>query len=180
MSEGTRPATGRAHRSLATRRLRAAPVVVGFALILVTLELTVRLAAGHLSPPQLWSTPEAQLKVDQVRARGHADAVILGSSIVDVSIDPPVMNVACNAFPRLVTINVQITTNGPATVIWRWEEMNTGDISEEKNMLFNEGGIRSAQDLYQVKGARDYRLIVRTLLPNEVTGEATFKAICTP
>lgn len=99
---------------------------------------------------------------------------------VQVSVDPPVMNVACNAFPRLVTINVQFTTNGPATVLWRWEEVNTGDISADKSLLFEAGGTRSAEDLYQVRSARDYRVIVRTLLPNEVTGEATFKAVCTP
>jgi hypothetical protein len=99
---------------------------------------------------------------------------------VNVSVDPQVMNVSCSGFPRLVTVNVQITTNGPATVLWRWEEVNTGDISVEQNILFDEGGTRSAQDLYQVKSARDYRMIVRTLQPNEVTGEATFKAVCTP
>jgi hypothetical protein len=90
------------------------------------------------------------------------------------------MNVACNAFPRLVTVDVRITTNGPATVLWRWEEVSTGDISVEQYIFFDEGGTRSTQDLYQVKSARDYRLIVRTLQPNEATGEATFKAVCTP
>lgn len=99
---------------------------------------------------------------------------------VQVSIDPPVMNVACNAFPRLVTINVRITSSGPATVLWRWEEINTGEISSEMSLFFEEGGTRSAEELFQVKGARDYRLIVRTLQPNEVTGEGSFKAVCTP
>ena len=99
---------------------------------------------------------------------------------VQVSVDPPVMNVSCNAFPRLVTINVRITTNGPATVLWRWEEVSTGDVSADQNILFEEGGTRSAEDLYQVRSARDYQLIVRTILPNEATGQATFKAVCTP
>jgi len=126
------------------------------------------------------------LASDFIVTQGNVDALAVVSppaimvTAVQVSIDPPVMNVACNAFPRLVTVNVQITTNGPATVLWRWEEVNTGDVSEDQYILFDAGGTRSAQDLYQVKNARDYRLIVRTLQPNEVTGEATFKAVCTP
>lgn len=126
------------------------------------------------------------LAADFIVTEGNVDALaVVGPpaimvTAVSVSIDPPVMNVACNAFPRLVTVNVRITTNGPATVLWRWEEASTGDVSAQQNILFDEGGTRSTQDLYQVKSARDYRLIVRTLQPNEVTGEATFKAICTP
>lgn len=126
------------------------------------------------------------LAADFVVAQGNVDAlaVVAPPAIVvtdvQVTVDPPVMNVACNAFPRLVTINVRITTSGPATVLWRWEEINTGEISIEMSLFFEEGGTRSVEDLFQVKGARDYRLIVRTLQPNEVTGEGTFKAVCTP
>lgn len=126
------------------------------------------------------------LAADFIVTQGNVDALAVVSppavvvTGVQVSVDPPVMNVACNAFPRLVTINVRITTSGPATVIWRWEEVNTGDVSGEQNILFDEGGTRSMDTLYQVKSARDYRLIVRTLLPNEMTGEATFKAVCIP
>lgn len=126
------------------------------------------------------------LAADFTVTQGNLEALAVVSppnivvTAVQVSIDPPVMNVACNAFPRLVTINVRITTNGPATVLWRWEEVSTGDVSAEKYMLFEEGGTRTAEDLYQVRSARDYQLIVRTLEPNEATGEATFKAVCTP
>ena len=98
---------------------------------------------------------------------------------INVSIDPPVMNVACNGFPQVVTINARITTNGPATVVWRWES-NTGDVSAEKNLLFEEGGTKTVQDLYQVKSARDYTMLVRTTQPNQLTGDANFKATCTP
>jgi hypothetical protein len=99
---------------------------------------------------------------------------------VTVSVEPPVMNVACTAFPQLVTINIQISVSGPSTVFWRWEEVSTGDVSEEQSLLFEEGGTKSVQDLYPVRGARDYTMIVRTTQPNEVTGQATFKAVCTP
>lgn len=126
------------------------------------------------------------LAADFIITEGNVDALAVVSppaitvTTVQVNVDPEVMNVACNGFPRLVTVNVRITTNGPATVLWRWEEVNTGDVSTEQSILFDEGGTRSVQDLYQVRSARDYRLIVRTLQPNEVIGEATFKAVCTP
>lgn len=126
------------------------------------------------------------LFADVVLVEGNVDSlpVVYPPEIlvtaVQVSIDPPVMNVACNAFPRLVTINVQITVSGPATVVWRWEESATGEVSPEKNILFEEGGTKSVQDLYQVKSARDYTMVVRTVQPNTLTGETNFKAICTP
>lgn len=99
---------------------------------------------------------------------------------VTVSIEPPVINAACDAFPKLVTINIQISVSGPSVVNWRWEEVGTGEVSDEQSLLFEEGGVKSVQDLYQVRSARDYTMIVRTLQPNEATGRATFKAVCTP
>lgn len=99
---------------------------------------------------------------------------------IEVSIDPPVLNVACNDFPRLVTINAQISTNGPATVVWRWEESSTGEVSSEKNILFVEGGTKTVQELYQVKSARDYTMVVRAIQPNILIGQSNFKAICVP
>ena len=99
---------------------------------------------------------------------------------VTVSVEPDAMNVACNAFPRLVTLNIQISVSGPSMVVWRWEEISTGDVSEEQNLLVVEGGVKTIQALYQVKSAQDYTMVVRTLQPNEATGRATFRAVCTP
>ena len=104
----------------------------------------------------------------------------VGVTAITVSIDPPVMNVACDSFPRLVTINAEITTNGPANVVWYWREQSTGDKSEEKPILFETGGTRRVQDTYQVRGARDYTMVVQTTQPNTFSGQATFKAVCTP
>lgn len=97
-----------------------------------------------------------------------------------VSIDPPVMNVACDSFPRLVIISVEITAYGPANVAWVWKEESTGDMSEEMFIQFEEGGTKRVQDFYQVRGARDYTLVVQTLTPNVVSTQETFKAVCTP
>jgi len=98
---------------------------------------------------------------------------------VNVNIDPPAMNVACDAFPQSVIVNAFITTNGPSIVIWRWESSD-GKTSSEKNLLFEEGGTKSVQDFYQVDSANDYSIQVRTITPNVVIGQANFKAVCTP
>lgn len=98
---------------------------------------------------------------------------------VNVSVDPPGMNVACNAFPQSVIITAFITTNGPSIVIWRWES-STGRTSAENNLLFEEGGTKMVQDYYQVDSATDYSIQVRTIVPNVVIGQANFKVICTP
>lgn len=78
----------RVEGSGASKRGGRARVLIGFAIVLTMLEISVRLFASHLAEPQLWSTPEAQAKVDQIRARKHAGLAIVGSSVVDVSLDP--------------------------------------------------------------------------------------------
>lgn len=98
---------------------------------------------------------------------------------IQVQIDPTVINIACDAFPQFVTIGAQITTNGPATVVWYWE-LSTGVVSPEKQIFFETSDTKTVRDYYQVNGVNDYRVQVRTTLPNTMVGEATFKVICTP
>ena len=98
---------------------------------------------------------------------------------VNVSVDPPGLNVACDAFPQSVIISAFITTNGPSIVVWRWES-STGKASPENNLLFEEGGTKMVQDYYQVDGANNYSIQVRTIVPNVVIGQANFRAVCTP
>lgn len=99
---------------------------------------------------------------------------------IQVQIDPPVTNVACGAFPQIVVINAQITTSGPATVVWHWESGTTGTVSQDKQILFEAGDTKTVQDYYQVNGVNDYKVQVQTTSPNIMTGQATFKVICTP
>jgi hypothetical protein len=146
------------------------------------------------SPDLIWwyvrnpSDPSANcwLAADFTNTAGDVDSLPfvnppeVGVTAITVSIEPPVMNVACDSFPRLVTISAEITTNGPANVIWLWMEKSTGDTSAEMSILFEEGGTKTVQDLYQVRSARDYTMVVQTILPNILTRQATFKAVCTP
>ena len=98
---------------------------------------------------------------------------------IQVSVDPSAMNVACDAFPQTVIISAEFTTNGPSIVTWFWES-SVGVRSDQKQLLFEAGGTKMAQDFYQVDRAGDYSIQVGSILPNLRTGEATFKAICTP
>lgn len=98
---------------------------------------------------------------------------------IRVSIDPPAMNVACDAFPQSVIISADITTSGPSIVTWFWES-SVGKRSDQKQVLFEAGGTKTVQDYYQVDRAGDYSIQVGSILPNIRTGQAAFKAICTP
>lgn len=98
---------------------------------------------------------------------------------IKVRIDPPSMNVACNDFPQSVIISADITTNGPLVVTWYWES-STGQVSDQKQVLFEEGETKTVQDYYLVPRAGEYSIFVRSAPPNSQAGEAAFRAICTP
>ena len=98
---------------------------------------------------------------------------------ISVSIEPPVLNVACDALPQTVAIVARITASGPATVIWHWSS-SAGVVSPDKQILFEAGDTKTVQDYYQVFRISDYIVEVQTTLPNIMTGQASFKVVCTP
>jgi hypothetical protein len=98
---------------------------------------------------------------------------------VQVLVDPPVINVACDALPQVVTINAVITASGPAVVVWHWAS-SAGAVSQDKQILFEAGDTKIAQDYYQVSAINDYIIEVQTTLPNIMTDQASFKVVCTP
>jgi len=79
----------------AARTRRTAPpyrraVVISLA-VLVVAELALRLSAPLLPPPQVWPYPEVQSKAVEMTdlgREGGAGTVFVGSSIVDVGLDP--------------------------------------------------------------------------------------------
>jgi hypothetical protein len=125
------------------------------------------------------------LFVDLVNVEGNLEMLpVVGPpeimvTDIQVRIDPPNMNVACDNFPQSVIISADITTNGPLVVTWYWES-STGQVSDQKQILFEAGETKIVQDYYQVPQAGDYYIRVRNIPPNSQVGEATFKAICTP
>jgi len=98
---------------------------------------------------------------------------------ISVSIEPPVLNVACDALPQTVAITASITASGPATVIWHWSS-SAGVVSPDKQILFVAGDTKTVQDYHQVFRVGDYIVDVQTTLPNIMTGQASFKVVCTP
>jgi hypothetical protein len=90
-SEGTSSA---GTETLRTRHYwRTIAVVV--VLILLVAELFTRLIDAHLQTPLVWNNYEVQRKVQQIETLSHhggARVVYLGSSIVDVGLEPPVID----------------------------------------------------------------------------------------
>ena len=98
---------------------------------------------------------------------------------IGVSVDPPVLNVACEDLPQTVIITARITASGPSTVHWHWTS-SAGFVSADKQILFEAGDTKIVQDYYQVDHISDYIVEVQTTLPNIVIGRASFKVVCTP
>lgn len=125
------------------------------------------------------------LSVDFISVEGNVDLLpVVGPpeimvTGIQVSVEPAAVNVACDAFPQNVVINAKISTNGPSVVTWFWES-SVGKTSPQKQILFEAGDSKTVQDYYQVDSAGDYSIQVHTILPNPMSGEATFKVSCTP
>jgi hypothetical protein len=97
---------------------------------------------------------------------------------VETRIDPQKIFVKCEEFPQTVFFEAKITANGPALVTWKWEA-NTGSSGEE-TIIFEEAGTKSVNNYYQVFLPGDYWIKVRVLKPNEISGQVSFPANCTP
>jgi hypothetical protein len=126
-----------------------------------------------------WLSAEFVETVGDVQSLPVVNSPVIMVTNIQVLIDPPVMNVACDAFPQVVAITARITASGPTTVVWHWQS-STGVVSPDKNVLFIAGDVKTVQDFYQVNGVNDYIVQVQTTLPNIMTGQASFKVVCTP
>lgn len=126
-----------------------------------------------------WLSAEFVQTVGNVGALPVANSPVIMVTNVYVRVDPPVINVACDALPQVVTLNVEITASGPSTVIWHWES-SAGVVSPDKTVLFEAGDTKWVQDYYQVDKISDYIITVQTTLPNIMTGQSSFKVVCTP
>jgi uncharacterized protein YraI len=76
---------------------------------------------------------------------------------VQVLVEPPVLNVACDAWAS-----------------------SAGVVSQDKQILFEAGDTKIAQDYYQVSAINDYVIQAQTTRPNIMTDQASFKVVCTP
>ena len=126
-----------------------------------------------------WLSAEFVETVGNVMSLPVVNSPDIMVTAVQVWVDPPVINVACDAPPQVVTINVEITASGPATVVWHWES-SAGIVSADKTVLFEAGDTKTVQDYYQVDKISEYIVKAHTTLPNLMTGQASFKVVCTP
>jgi hypothetical protein len=107
---------------------------------------------------------------------GPSEIMVTG---ISVSVEPSVINVACEALPQTVVITAHITSSGPSTVTWHWSS-SSGVVSQDKQVLFVAGDTKIVQDYYQVNRVGDYIVQVHTTLPNVATGQTSLKVVCTP
>jgi hypothetical protein len=87
--------------------------------------------------------------------------------------------VGCTAFPQYITVTAAITTNGPATVKWRWET-SENEVFDKDPLLYLEGSSQPVLLYYKVSAARDYWIQVHILSPNDTIGRSLFRVTCTP
>jgi hypothetical protein len=125
------------------------------------------------------------LAASLIEVTGTTDALPVVSappaqvSDIQISADPPSLNVSCEGFPQYVTVNAVITTNGPTNVTFRWET-SEGEVMDADLLLFLEASSKGVFLYYKVKAAKDYWFQIHILSPNDATGRDTFKATCAP
>jgi hypothetical protein len=126
-----------------------------------------------------WLSAEFVVTVGDVQTLPVVNPPDIMVTGVNVSIEPSVINVACDALPQTVIITARITASGPSTVHWHWAS-SAGVVSPDKQILFEVGDTKTVQDYYQVNRVSDYIIDVQTTQPNIVTGQASLKVVCTP
>ena len=97
---------------------------------------------------------------------------------VKVNIDPPSMTVPCASLPQVLYIRAKITTNGPASVTWRWE--TSAGNSANVTTLFIESGAQTVEYQIHAGSAGDYLAKLRVISPNGKVGRAEAHVACTP
>ena len=126
-----------------------------------------------------WLSAEFVQTVGDVQSLPVANSPDIMVTGISVSIEPSVINVACDALPQTAIITARITASGPTTLTWHWSS-SSGVVSPDKHVLFEVGDTKTVQDYYQVNRVGDYIVQVQTTLPNIVTGQASLKVVCTP
>jgi hypothetical protein len=117
-SVGTEDPTSVALAPDKSHRWRAVLVI---AIVVVALaEVFVRAIGSHLPSPLMWESYETQRKVQEIDAlsqRGGAQVVFVGSSIIDVGIDPASVDRQIGG--RVISFNAGLASSIPRmTAVW--------------------------------------------------------------
>ncbi len=98
---------------------------------------------------------------------------------IALRIEPRKIFVACDQFPQTVFFEAQISTNGPAPVLWRLES-SSAYVSAENLLIFEEAGNKTINGYYQVNSPGDYWIRLHVLKPNDAAERLSFPANCAP
>lgn len=126
-----------------------------------------------------WLSAEFVVVTGNVEALPVVSPPEIGVTNIRVRVEPPVMNVGCKAFPQVFSVFGEVTSNGPTIVTWRWEASN-GYVSDVATLLFESEGTKEVSGFITVTSVNDYWVNLHVLLPNDRSGGANFKVICTP
>lgn len=97
---------------------------------------------------------------------------------VTLAVKPTTLVVPGCVFPYSpVELKGSITTNGPATVKWRWET-SQGDVSATSSLEFTSFGTKTIEDVYKVGAKGDYWIKLVVLGPNNDMAQATYEVVC--
>jgi len=116
---------------------------------------------------------------DVVDTAGNLNTVPLAeppvASVTEVTVDAAVAFAACGD-PNDVTFKGTITTNGPATVTYRWEVSgDKQEIMPEETIEFTEAGTQKVSADVFSADCGNYAVKLRVTEPDEMSAEKTFK-----
>ena len=139
---------------------------------------TVDTAWWYIQDP-LHSGDFCWVAYDVVDTAGNLNIVQLAeppvAKVMEVTVDSVVKFTACGG-PNDVTFKGTITTNGPATVTYRWEV--SGDVQKgmpEETIEITEAGTRKVSTDAFTADCGNYSIKLRVTEPDEIAVEKTFK-----
>jgi SH3-like domain-containing protein len=97
----------------------------------------------------------------------------------NLRVEPSRILVNCSQFPQTVFLAADITTNGPTLLTWKWEA-STGVVSDVGTLVFQEAGIQTINEYYQISGPNEYWVKLYVLTPNELVQQVNIPVSCTP
>ncbi len=98
---------------------------------------------------------------------------------VDVRVEPQRVTTTCENFPQYALFIAEVTVNGPALVNWRWE-LSTGEVTEAQAIIFDQADTKVFQQPIIIRSPNDYWGRLHINAPNDISGEASLVANCTP
>jgi len=116
---------------------------------------------------------------DVVDTAGNLSAVPIvelpTAAVTDVTVDAPTVSFSACGGENRVTFNGSITTNGPASVIYRWEVNGAAqETSEDKTLPIGKSGANSVSMELTLSACGDYIVALRVVHPDVMLDQKAF------